>query len=242
MGDETTVDEAKTNPPPGAEAVTPAGPTVADLQAKIADWEIRYGKEVGDREKGLVRQSKELKDLNDRLLAAERAAEALAKRTFGVEDVATEETEYEKWQRERKVPASQNPPPVANPDQLLASGKMIALAELYGVDYESPPAELAATIKEMTTLYYSDNPDDAVKKWKSALKKRDDEIKTKADIEQKAKKVEVEKISRLGVRDTSTSTGGGTGTYADIAAAWMKDPNNPVIKQRYLEARQARGV
>lgn len=238
---EPTVKEATTTSPPAAEAQALTGPTVADLQAQIADLQTKYSKEVGDRDRGMARQADTLKQLTERLSVAEQAADALARQTFG-EETTPVDSEYQKWRNQHPAPKTTQPKErPLTPDQAISIGEMKATAKYYQVDYTNPPGELVDVINQVTTLFETD-PQKATEVWENGLKKRDVEIKAKAEAEAKIKKEEAEKKAKLGVRDNSTSTGGAGGSYQAIRDAWMKNPNDPATKQAYLEARQARGV
>lgn len=239
MVDQTTVKDATTTTTPGAEAL-PAGPSEAEvLKAEIADLKGKYSKEVGDRDRGNARLATELKELRGRLEIAEKGADSLARKFHGVEEQP--ESEYEQWRKQHsyKQPESQEVP--RSHEHVLAIGAMRANAKTYGVDYDKPPEELAEVIKEVTASFQTD-PTEASEIWETGLKKRDANLKAKAEMEAKTKKDEAEKKAKLGTRDSSTSTGGGQGNWESIRDAFNKNPTDPLISRTYLEARRARGI
>ena len=111
--------EATTTEQVEGEAAPPVAPTVEQLQAEIKAWESKYGKEVGDRDRGMARQAETLKQLNERLAAAEKAADALARQAFGEEEILAEVTPYQKWKATHTLqPLTETKPPVAVPPEV----------------------------------------------------------------------------------------------------------------------------
>lgn len=226
-------------PPSEVKAPELEGPMIAELQARIAGLEAKYQKEVGDRDRGLLKQDKVLKETREELRAS---LDALARKTFGEEEPA-EESEYQRWQKKHGVPSS--PPITSTPAlteaHLIASGRMIETAEAFKVAFANPPSDVDSLVAEVNALY-GDNPTGAAERWRTGLQKRADSLKAKAEETEKAKAEEAERKAKLGQRDTSPPTGGSQGTYQAIRDAWMKNPNDPANLNAYIEARRARGI
>ena len=236
MGDENQAQQGATaTATSGAEAAKPVGPTIEQFQAEIEAWQVKYKKEVGDRDRGNARLATEVERLK-------KSTDSLARRTLDAGEPPDEETEYQKWKKEPSDASPENPSQsVFTSDQILASGRMMAIAEEYEIDWLKPPADISPLLQEVNGLY-TDNPLEAAKVWKEGLKKRAAGRKAKAEADAKAKKEEAEKRAKSGTRDTSTSTGGAQGSYEVIRDAWIKNPNDPGTRAAYLEARRARGV
>lgn len=248
MVDQTTVKDATTTTIPGAEALKatqpqpPTGPLEVEmLKAEIAELRGKYSKEVGDRDRGNARLATELKELRSRLEVAEKGTDSIARNIYGVQEQPT--SEYEQWRTQHTYKQSESKAQETHlsHEQVLAIGEMRANARTYGVDYAKPPEELAEVIEEVTILFQTD-PEKASEMWEKGLKKRDANLKTKAEAEAKTKKEEAEKKARQGMRDTATSTGGGQADWVSIRDAFNKNPTDPTIRTTYLEARRARGI
>ena len=100
MVDQVQANDIANTTEPKTEALKPVGPTVEQLQAKIEAWEAKYAKEVGDRDRGNARLSKEVGDLREELKFTRKGTEALATLALGSEDIPAVETDKQKWTRE----------------------------------------------------------------------------------------------------------------------------------------------